>query len=82
LAKNATKAAARKGAAGPHTFEENLQALKEELLDTRQLRYIEYLVQRSAQDQLAQSAGSLTFTTLLSLVPLVTIALGQARAAW
>jgi membrane protein len=80
VAKNATKAAARKGEAGAHTFEENLHALKEELLDTRQLRYIEYLVQRSAQDQLAQSAGSLTFTTLLSLVPLVTIALGLFAA--
>jgi membrane protein len=87
LAKNLAKdvastatAVTRKAEAGAQSLEENLHALKEELLDTRQLRYIEYLVQRAAQDQLAQAAGSLTFTTLLSLVPLVTIALALFAA--
>ena len=71
------------GKSSGHTLdslEENLLAFKDELLDTRQLRYIDYLIHRYAQDQLAQAAGSLTFTTLLSLVPLVTIALGLFAA--
>ncbi|MFN0163055.1 MAG: YihY family inner membrane protein [Burkholderiales bacterium] len=49
-------------------------------VDTRQTRYMRYLWQRTRQDQLAQVAGSLTFTTLLSLVPFVTIALGLFAA--
>ncbi len=46
----------------------------------RQVRYLIYLYRRADQDQLAQVAGSLTFTTLLSLVPMVTIALGLFAA--
>lgn len=48
--------------------------------DTRQTRYLRYLVRRAQEDQLAQVAGSLTYTTLLSLVPFVTIALGLFSA--
>ncbi len=43
---------------------------------SRQARYVLYLLKRAREDQLAQVAGSLTFTTLLSLVPFLTIALG------
>ena len=43
---------------------------------SRQARYVLYLFKRAREDQLAQVAGSLTFTTLLSLVPFLTIALG------
>ncbi len=57
-----------------------LQAFGVRLQDTRQYRYAAYLVRRAEEDQLAQSAGSLTYTTLLSLVPLVTIALGLFSA--
>lgn len=48
--------------------------------DTRQIRYARYVLQRAREDQIAQVAGSLTFTTLLSLVPFVTIALGLFAA--
>jgi len=61
-------------------IEARLRAFSAELLDVRQLRYLVYLVHRAEQDQLAQAAGSLTFTTLLSLVPMVTIALGLFAA--
>ncbi|HEY4374716.1 MAG TPA: YihY family inner membrane protein [Burkholderiales bacterium] len=54
--------------------------IRDEILQTRQVRYVEYLVRRSVQDQLPQAAGSLTFTTLLSLIPLVTIALALFSA--
>lgn len=54
--------------------------IRDELLETRQVRYVDYLVRRSLQDQLPQAAGSLTFTTLLSLIPLVTIALALFSA--
>lgn len=77
---SAKKSTARKLAASGQNLEANFHALKDELLDTRQLRYVEYLIRRAVQDQLPQSAGSLTFTTLLSLVPLVTIALGLFAA--
>ncbi|MDB5807380.1 MAG: tRNA-processing RNAse [Betaproteobacteria bacterium] len=76
-------AAARGKQADGNRLEAGLDAIREageELLDTRQLRYVDYLVRRSVQDQLPQAAGSLTFTTLLSLVPLVTIALGLFAA--
>jgi membrane protein len=43
-------------------------------------RYLGYLVHRVREDQLAQVAGSLTYTTLLSLVPFVTNALGLFSA--
>ena len=48
--------------------------------ETRQTRYARYLLKRAREDQIAQVAGSLTFTTLLSLVPFVTIALGLFTA--
>ena len=48
--------------------------------DSRQTRYLRYLLKRAQEDQFAQVAGSLTFTTLLSLVPFVTIALGLFSA--
>ena len=48
--------------------------------DSRQTRYVRYLIRRAQEDQLAQVAGSLTYTTLLSLVPFVTIALGLFSA--
>ena len=48
--------------------------------DTRHTRYARYILQRAREDQIAQVAGSLTFTTLLSLVPFVTIALGLFAA--
>ena len=47
---------------------------------SRQARYVLYLLKRAREDQLAQVAGSLTFTTLLSLVPFLTIALGVFAA--
>ena len=75
--KPAARKSARKTEAGPWA---GLQALWARLLDTRQVRYLAYLVHRAEEDQLAQSAGSLTYTTLLSLVPLVTIALGLFSA--
>jgi membrane protein len=37
-------------------------------------RLMRFAVQRSGEDRIAQVAGSLTFTTLLSLVPLATVA--------
>ena len=46
----------------------------------RPVRYLIYLARRVDQDQLLDVAGSLTFTTLLSLVPLVTIALALFSA--
>ncbi|MBL8382531.1 MAG: YihY family inner membrane protein [Burkholderiales bacterium] len=48
--------------------------------DSRRARYLRYLLRRAGEDQIAQVAGSLTFTTLLSLVPFVTIALGLFAA--
>ena len=48
--------------------------------DSRQTRYLAYLFRRAQEDQIAQVAGSLTYTTLLSLVPFVTIALGLFTA--
>ena len=48
--------------------------------DSRQTRYVRYLIKRAQEDRFAQVAGSLTFTTLLSLVPFVTIALGLFSA--
>ncbi len=36
-------------------------------------RFIYFLVRRSREDRLAQVAGSLTFTTVLALVPLLTV---------
>jgi len=48
--------------------------------DSRQTRYVRYLIRRAQEDQLAQVAGSLTYTTLLSLVPFLTIALGLFSA--
>jgi membrane protein len=48
--------------------------------DSRQTRYVRYLLKRAQEDQIAQVAGSLTYTTLLSLVPFLTIALGLFSA--
>lgn len=48
--------------------------------DSRQTRYLRYLLRRAQEDQFAQVAASLTFTSLLSLVPFVTIALGLFSA--
>jgi membrane protein len=55
-------------------------ALYAAVAGARLTRYLLYLYRRTEEDQLAQVAGSLTFTTLLSLVPLVTIALGLFAA--
>jgi membrane protein len=43
-------------------------------------RFLRFLVTRFNQDHCAQSAASLTFTTLLSLVPMITIALTMFSA--
>lgn len=48
--------------------------------DSRSTRYVRYLFRRAEEDQIAQVAGSLTFTTLLALVPFITIALGLFTA--
>lgn len=48
-------------------------AMKKNLADAR--RFLRFIVLRFSQDRCAQMAASLTFTTLLSLVPLITIAL-------
>ncbi|WP_226810270.1 hypothetical protein [Candidatus Vallotia lariciata] len=37
-------------------------------------RLAHFIAQRSAEDRIPQVAGSLTFTTVLSLVPLATVA--------
>lgn len=44
------------------------------------LNFIRFIVMRFIQDRCAQIAASLTFTTLLSLVPLITIALAMFSA--
>jgi len=46
----------------------------------RLLRFVLGLVQRFVEDHGVQTAGSLTFTTLLSIVPLLTVALSLATA--
>ena len=43
-------------------------------------RAAQRLLQRFAQDRLGQTAGALTFTTLIALVPLVTVALAVVTA--
>lgn len=43
-------------------------------------RAVQRLVQRFAQDRLGQTAGALTFTTLIALVPLITVALAVVTA--
>jgi membrane protein len=47
--------------------------MNKNLTDLR--RFLDFLLQRFLQDRCEQIASSLTFTTLLSLVPLITIAL-------
>ena len=49
-------------------------------LGQRLLRFIGALVHRFIDDHGIQTAGSLTFTTLLSLVPLLTVALSLSTA--
>lgn len=46
----------------------------------QELDFLRFIARRFREDQCLQVAGSLTFTTLLSLVPLVTIALTVASA--
>ena len=46
----------------------------------RLLRFVLGLLQRFVEDHGVQTAGSLTFTTLLSIVPLLTVALSLATA--
>jgi membrane protein len=55
-------------------------AVDRAVADARQSRYALYLWRRAQQDQIARVAGSLAFTTLLSLVPFVTIAVGLFAA--
>ena len=49
-------------------------------LGQRLLRFVGALVHRFREDHGIQTAGSLTFTTLLSLVPLLTVALSLSTA--
>ena len=56
------------------------QSVGDAVGDSRSSRYVRYLFKRAQEDQLAQVAGSLTFTTLLALVPFITIALGLFTA--
>jgi len=44
------------------------------------IAFLRYLAQRAEEDRLPQVASSLTFTTLLSLVPLITIAAASIAA--
>lgn len=63
----------------PTVFKQSLRARVSELLETLQhwpwLDTLRTLRQRFREDRLGLTAGSLTFTTLISLVPLVTVML-------
>jgi membrane protein len=47
---------------------------------TRLIAFLRYMAERARQDRLKQVAASLTFTTLLSLVPLIAIAMASIAA--
>ncbi|MDD2700221.1 MAG: YihY family inner membrane protein, partial [Sideroxydans sp.] len=50
-----------------------MERLKQDVLDA--LRFLRFVAQRLRDDRCIEMAASLTFTTLLSLVPLITIML-------
>jgi membrane protein len=47
---------------------------------SRPIAFLRYMAERARQDRLKQVASSLTFTTLLSLVPLIAIAMASIAA--
>ena len=57
-----------------------MQMIVSHLKDFPWRRAARRLLQRFAQDRLGQTAGALTFTTLIALVPLVTVALAVVTA--
>ncbi|WP_343632077.1 YihY family inner membrane protein [Roseateles sp.] len=59
---------------------EELREVARELLQWPWLRTLRVFVQRFREERLGMTAGSLTFTTLISLVPLLTVALALFTA--
>lgn len=57
-----------------------MQMIVSYLKDVPWRRAAQLLAQRFTQDRLGQTAGALTFTTLIALVPLVTVALAVVTA--
>ena len=66
--------------APPQSWREGIRELARELLTWPYARTLRLFVQRFREERLGLTAGSLTFTTLISLVPLLTVALALFTA--
>ncbi|GAA3993770.1 YihY family inner membrane protein [Comamonas faecalis] len=64
----------------PQTLTQRLHALPHDLLNFPWRNTARVLLERYREDRLGQTASSLTFTTLLALVPFVTVALALFTA--